>query len=288
VNRPTQLLSSHSRARHEAAIARADSAATAVDREVLAVWRRLLALLREQDGLPVPDPFEAQARAEDLFEPMAPAVATRLRVRLRSLARWGWKSAQQGVVEALPRRGLERVFTSYLAEAEGSEEAIQPLVSLLFPAPDEDEITQLMGRGWLDQLSRATSLARPEQLAAIVGAGFAAGKTQSEIARDLLPTVDGFRTSARRVARTEGLRIAHAAQMACHEQLGDLVAGYSIHATLDARTRPAHAARDGLTWYKDEGTPMQVALKMEASTLPDAYNCRCYLSPILRPLAPAK
>lgn len=324
MNHPTRLLSSHASNRQEQAIARSASAAETVDRAIVSVWRWLLRLLRDQGG----DPFAAQARALNVFTPLASLTAMTLRTRLSGLARWGWRSARAGIAQALPLAYLEVAtragrwrtipesrkifeaphvqpprrsgsesealahdacslpgnFGSQFSERRSSDhqpllplreddgDPREALLGLLFPAPDEDAISRLMGPNWYRQLAQATRLATPETLAGIVGAGHAAGKTQQEIARDLLPAVDGFRVSARRIARTEGLRIAHVTQMACHEQLGDLVAGYTIRATRDSHTRPAHLARDGLTWQRDSGVPMTAALKMEADTLPDAYN----------------
>ena len=37
--------------------------------------------------------------------------------------------------------------------------------------------------------------------------------------------------------------------MDAHAQLGDLVAGWQVHATLDERTRPEHAARNGTIYW---------------------------------------
>lgn len=281
MNRPTLLLQGHARRRQEAAVRRADAAGAAADRAVGGVWRQLLALLRDSDG----DPFAAERQARLVFAPLAFRVASALQAGLYELAWWGWQSERAGLEKVLParylevtalgagRKGMNNPAPSILTEAEGGDEpSAAALFDLLFPPPTEDEIARLVGDGWYQALARSTRLATPQKLADIVGAGYAAGKTQKEIARDLLPAVEGVRVSARRVARTEGLRVAHASQMAAHESLGDLVSGYTIHATLDARTRPAHRARDGRTWMKDSGTPMEKALHMEGPTLPDGFN----------------
>ena len=262
MNRPTQLLSSHTRNRQHAAVSRADAAGAAADRAVLAVWRHLLRFLRDHDR----NPWTARTQARVLFAPLAHNTAIALGNGLRSLAWWGWKTARAGIRQAVPTSALARSLT----EDEGNPS--RRLFDLLFPPPTERDIFRLMGDGWFQQLVYATRLATPDTLAAIVGGGYAAGKDQKEIAKDLLPAVNGVRVSARRVARTEGMRIAHATQMAMHEQLGDLVIGYSIHATLDSHTRPEHAARSGLVWYKDSGVPMRTALKMDMDTLPDGFN----------------
>lgn len=124
------------------------------------------------------------------------------------------------------------------------------LSSLLFPAPSDDLIAHVVfASGWEERLQSLSRLAPPERLASAVASGLAQGRTRQEIARDLMPLVNQVRASARRVARTEGLRVAGAAQLACHERLGPLVAGYVLHATLDEHTRPWHAARNGRAYY---------------------------------------
>lgn len=159
---------------------------------------------------------------------------------------------------------------------------------LLFPAPSLETVTRIIfatvqGQPWPERIKKLSKLAPPEQLANTVAQGLAAGKSQREIARDLLPHVDNYRASARRVARTEGLRVAHAIKMQTSQGLGDLVDGFQILAVLDSVTRPRHRARNGKTWYKDSGEAMQTALEMEDGHLPDAPNCRCHLSEILKP-----
>lgn len=135
---------------------------------------------------------------------------------------------------------------------------LQDLLDLLFPIPSLDTLTSIVyapvaGMTWEQRLTGATRFASPEALASTVLQGYAAGKTQQQIARDLMPVVQNVRTTARRIARTEGLRITHAAQHTAEEGMGEMVLGWQIHATLDEFTRPAHAARNGQIFYKDPG-----------------------------------
>ena len=96
-----------------------------------------------------------------------------------------------------------------------------------------------------------TRVAAPEVLAPRIASGYAAGKGWREIAEDILPVVDGVRSTARRVARTEGLRIASAVNEEHFEALGsDAIAGYQLLATLDQFSRPWHAARHGQVYYR--------------------------------------
>lgn len=173
----------------------------------------------------------------------------------------------------------------------------QILSSLLFPAPTEADIASVIfATDWQDRLATASRLAPPLQMASILAGGLAAGKSQQQIARDLLPAMDGVRVSARRVARTECLRVAHTMNMRAHESLGDLVIGYTLHAVHDQHSRPWHWARNGRQYFKDPGPgqdgygkmPMPPDEPLDASERPPntpatAFNCRCFLSPILRP-----
>lgn len=95
-----------------------------------------------------------------------------------------------------------------------------------------------------------------------------------------------------RIARTNGVRISGDARMAAWEKLGPLVVGYQLRATLDAASRPWHAARNGQIYYKNPG-PGQLGLDEmprpphEPQAAPwggkIAWNCRCMLSVVFAP-----
>lgn len=188
------------------------------------------------------------------------------------------------------------------AEPAPSEDELRKLYQeLIFPPPDRATIDRIIfapsgNRTWQDRVASLTRLAQPEQLASILAAGMAQGKSQREIANDLLPAVNGVRSSARRIARTESLRVAHSLQQQAHEQLGDLVEAYVVHAQLDQWTRPWHAARNGTVYYKEpkagQKGPFQMPNPPEEAADPSerppntpfvAPNCRCWLSPMLVP-----
>ena len=157
---------------------------------------------------------------------------------------------------------------------------------MLFPPPDAATIDRVVySHGWWDRLAAGTRLASPDVLASILASGIAQGHSQQEIARTLLPAVDGVRASARRVARTECLRVAGDTQLKMHDQLGDLVTGFQIHCTLDQFTRPAHAARSGTIYYKHPG-PGQLGLESMPRPPAEAdgsiaWNCRCFTTAVL-------
>ena len=94
--------------------------------------------------------------------------------------------------------------------------------SALFPAPGPEEMDRIVrSTGWENRIAALSALAPPEHIAATVSTGFSLGQTPQEVARDLLPVMNNVRTSARRVARTEGMRITHDVQMKMWDGLGD-------------------------------------------------------------------
>ena len=168
--------------------------------------------------------------------------------------------------------------------------------AILFPAPTEQHAARVIfGSGWQDRIREGTGLGSPEAIAQRVFTGLTLGQTHEEIARRLLPVVDGVRATAKRLARTESMRVAAATQWEAHAALGDLVVGYTVHATLDSNTRPWHRARDGQEYFIDPGPGQKGPLQMPhppdeaadpterpAGTPWTAWNCRCFLVPRLR------
>lgn len=283
---------------------RADAAANAADRAVGSLWQQILALLRDPPAWPW-----AEAKARHIFAQLAIAAAVSTSRSLHRLLPWAWDSAADILRAQVPSRLLGRLLPAHrLVSSVGEavrfvwEDETKPLFSIdelwdmLFPAPTEQQVHSVLYAGdWTGRLAAATRLAPPAQLAGLLAAGLLAGKSQQQIARDLAPAVNGVRASARRVARTECLRVAAAMQMQAHEQLGDLVIGYQVHATLDRNTRPWHRERNGTIYYllpaPGQKGPEQMPHPPEeaadprerpAGTPQTAWNCRCWLSPVLR------
>ncbi len=142
----------------------------------------------------------------------------------------------------------------------------------------------------------------PAIIAGVISRGYAEGLNQREIAQRLLPAFHGIRTSARRVARTYGMAIAHHTQQQTAAGLGDLVIGYTVHAVHgNPNSRPWHVARDGTQYFKQPGEGQKGLGQMprppfEAEDPRErpagapymAWNCLCYLTPILRPVQPVE
>lgn len=188
-------------------------------------------------------------------------------------------------LKALDRYARERA-------AAQSEPSASPALDagMIFDAPDPGTLHRIVyASDWPRRIAAQTRLADPATIATLITQGLAAGRTPAQIARDVRPLVQGVQTSARRVARTECMRVAGEVQLQAWDELGDMVVGYQVHATLDQNTRPEHRDRDGTTYWK-EPKPGQKGLdEMPRPPLESArdsykvaFNCRCFLAPVLR------
>lgn len=273
------------------ALVQADSIGDAIDRKVLRLWQQILAILRQK----VPQP-DTQARLAQLLREMAQRALNGIDDGLERLAKSVHAGAISDVIDTAPKAALSLALQRQnpgppgLVEARLSPEQRAQVEAQLFDPLSTEETDRIVyapsaGTSWNARIAAQTRLAPPDQLAAIVTQQMAAGSTIDQMARTMAPAVQGVRTSARRVARTEGMRVAHAARLAAFEDLGDMVVGYQIHATMDWRVRPAHAARNGTIYYRNPrpGQPSMAEMPnppMEADGTV-AFNCRCYLSPVL-------
>lgn len=198
-----------------------------------------------------------------------------------------------GVVDlALTALGLRATshldpFAEPAHEKLPNDEQRQLFAKLLFPPPPQDWIngvlrTMLGYQTWYQALDSNARKAEygPEHLANLIATSYSLGKTQKEITEQIKPYFDGLGWRAARTARTFGLAIAGATQREMHDQLGDLMIGQMVRATLDERTRPAHRLRSGTVYYKE---PKEGQLGYDAMPNPPlesdgslAWNCRCF------------
>jgi len=157
------------------------------------------------------------------------------------------------------------------------------LKRILFPAPSAREVAEIISRtGWEDRFANLSRLITDKRALFVqLVSGYAEAENLQQLKKRVLPLVDGIQASAKRIARTEGMRVAEQMQRKSWAPLGDMLAGAQIIAVLDERTRPEHATRNGTIYYanpKGNQKGMQ-----ELPDLPDAPNCRCMSVPILEP-----
>lgn len=245
--------------------------------------------------------YQASRAAADALHRMIPASIAEMDLQFRRLLRWTDQSIVGILAKKIPRRWYRSVLPAVVLLGESivtedsepvasdrmSDEEWEAFLRMhMFPPPTLSEVNQvlyapLFGKDWrrrMDDLSHI--IIDMDRLAGLLATGASQGQTQAELARQLQPLVSGVKASARRIARTEGLRIATMTQRAQYEKLGDMMAGVQIHATLDENTRPAHAARDGTIFWTDRTKTPTID---QLPVLPDAPNCRCYDAPVLHP-----
>lgn len=103
-----------------------------------------------------------------------------------------------------------------------------------FRKPTKARAAELVhNTGWEARMNQLTRLADPRQLAEAIAQGVAAGEAPAKLAKRIRPLVGNVASAARRVARTEAIRVAHEIELEGYEQLGDMVVGYQVHALLD-------------------------------------------------------
>jgi SPP1 gp7 family putative phage head morphogenesis protein len=183
------------------------------------------------------------------------------------------------------------VFTEPIAAGERMSDAEwqRVVAQVVVPPPSPLKVEQIIqattnGLTWQERFaSLSRKIASPEALAQQLITGYAQGENLQELTRRVAPLVESIQSSARRIARTEGLRVAESIQREAWSDLdeGNMLLGVQILAVLDQNTRPEHAARNGTIYFKNaaDGRPPI----SELPHLPDAPNCRCWTAPVLRP-----
>jgi SPP1 gp7 family putative phage head morphogenesis protein len=158
----------------------------------------------------------------------------------------------------------------------------------LFVPPTIERIQQIVlapvnGINWAARISNLSRLiASPGQVTRELIQGYANGEGLRELTKRIEPIVSDVKSSAKRIARTEGLRIANQVQRDTNKPIESMLAGQQIIATLDQNTRPHHALRNGTVFYYDLGRSPSINLLPQ---LPDEPNCRCFDVPVFRPPA---
>ena len=273
-------VASKGRARQRELIRRVRRMSATVDRAARDIMAQLSRLARDNG------PGITHAQGRRILAELPRTLCSILSDHLHDLGQWAHESAKDILAAAQPKAFQEDV---------SEEDAYQRFLDLILPAPPQHVISSIVfGTDWMERIESLSRLAAPDMLASVVSYGLAQGKTQQEIARDLLPIVGNVRSSARRIARTEGVRVGHEVQMAAWDELGTMVVGYTLHHSANPAQRWWHADRDGRTYWRNPGPGQDGLEKMprppmepeDPSERPPgtpqvAPNCLCALTPIL-------
>lgn len=254
---------------------------------------------------------QSQRRTAEILRGIVPGIAEELDKLFRRLNWWSYNETVAILARQIPRRWFRRAIPQavLVGEADGlpiagtdlwADTLTEPVVGKrlsdsewqqflknhLFPPPSKEAVDAVIydpvaGMNWqqrLDVLSH--KITDMDKLAGMLSTGASSGMSQAELKRQIQPLVQNIASSAARIARTEGLRIATMTQRNQYAELGDMLAGVQIIATLDENTRPHHSSRHGRIYWTDSRKKPHIS---ELPALPDEPNCRCYDSPVLHP-----
>lgn len=277
-------------------LALADKHADTMDSKTEKVWKQILQIIYAR-----PFPSDGQNRLSYLFALINQELYSGVQNALYSAVKLNRANAAADMVDVLPIEYINLALTSKtdvmrrlrISEGRKATRAERSRIeSMLLPIDDEETIRGIVfapsrGTSWTARMAAQTSLASPQQLANTITMGALAGEDPKQLARRILPVVQNVRTSARRIARTESIRMSTESTLQMYEGMGDLIIGYQIHALLDWRTRPHHAARHGTIYYRDPAPNQPSMRDMPRPPIDEdgtvAYNCRCSLSAVFRP-----
>lgn len=269
---------------HESQLSKADSVANGIDRKLAGLWNQILAVLASKRGV-----MEKQFAIRNLLMQIVDQSASKLHTGLKTIASQSYKDAANVLSKNVPIGHLNLVASKkpVLEDKDAIRQQINDAVFDQLPPEKVDKIVRgtTAGMSWQGRLAQQTAKGSPDQLASVVTMGYLSGSTPASLAGKLKPFVQGISSTARRIARNESMRIAHESSMEAYEELGDMVVGYQIHATMDSRVRPHHAARSGNIYYKKPKPGQLSATKMPRPPLEEdgtvAHNCRCWITPVL-------
>jgi len=275
--------------RHLSAVYRTERLAGGMGQLVRAALRAALESIPDK---PHPSNMgQALSRVRDIGDRLRLVAGFALAGRLRDLAEWGHlamgrvltsraKEYTDDATGTNRNKPEQSVVPAGLA-SEFMREDLSDYLKLLIDPPGFDFLRLIVG----DAPDLLTRLIDPQAASNTVLQGIAQGWDRRRIAAELTDVFGGWESSARRVARTEGLRVATRTQLSASEEIPDLVQGYQVLSVLDARVRPEHRERHGTIYHRNpRGSQLgfdvmpQPPLDNPGSVL--AHNCRCFLCPV--------
>lgn len=268
-------------------LVRADASADAAELAVRRVWLDLLKLI--QTGGHWSHLFTAARRTLHTL----PAVASTVEQDLVAAASDAARHAAHQIAGRLTpaqrrrlaaRKGVVRA-PALLEDAAEAPDLLGDLAELLTGPTAHQVLAVVRAAGWPERVKALAKLADPDVLAGRIATLAQQGAGPRKIAAEIRPLVQDVQTSARRVARTASLWVAHEVELHQWEELGEMVAGYTVRAVRDRATRKEHAARDGTTYWRrpkrgQKGFKDMPRPPREADGT-WAFGCRCWLEPRL-------
>jgi SPP1 gp7 family putative phage head morphogenesis protein len=307
----TRRLASHNHMAQIDSLARAEGLANRVERTVNAATK-----------IAVAEALDSVARFDyhgihRVLERMWQAVAVSIRDTLNAMTQWAYSRSVADLLKTVPQHWFNAVAPSLqLAEAETlvydpsqpvppgytvvggmlvriEDEPIRTGISdetlireLIFPPLDEERIGQIVFRSnWVHELRNLSQqITNPASVASQIVVSQSSGENVQQLTQRLKDQFSLAASSAKRVARTEAMRVAGVAQHDSFQKLGPLRIGFRHLSVLDQNSRPEHAILNGRVYYDDPGpgepSVDEMVIPPYAERLP---NCRCSMTPVLAP-----
>lgn len=255
---------------------------------------------------------EAAMRAFRAEVQNVPAEAADVMARgLREMWRRSWRQATANWMRAVPLRAwLRPLMPALLTPIEGvigeaapvpldveqdlldiingritGEEAREIVRRVEFPPPSRETVDAVLNATSADDHRSAMERIRTvteRQLGALqeqLSVGIAEGEGLSGLSKRVRVFVDDVNYKAVRIARTEGVRIAEAAQRESWKAADELIDGIQVISAHVPSSRPEHIEKEGVYrktgggYVRDDGTPLP--------EIPMGPNCLCWSTPVL-------
>lgn len=214
-----------------------------------------------------PTQIKSATHNKGTFDPKNPKIKE---ARLQEMMMFRWAAKAISLVVD---------FAELIAGKELDEKSwLKRLKKIVFPPPSKVEVeTILRSDRWPDRKTWPQRLQKEglsfDSIVNQVSTSMAQGKNVKEITKDIEPLVNNVRVRARRIARTESIRVAQTMQRETDKHVDDLVYGRQILSVGDERVRPEHKERHGRIYYKPGWGPAGAPEFGECPETPDAPNC---------------
>jgi hypothetical protein len=203
----------------------------------------------------------------------------------------GWSESEKAVVEVTgPKILSQNLFKRILNGSLSRDAAMEAIRRLEFPAPDPIEtrriLTATTARDGLDAMTRIVTVAQPDKRKLLdLLSGGTPGDDKASLKDALAPKIDALvgdvRYKAMRIARTESIRIAEAAQRQAWTEIADLMEGVRTFTMDDTKVRDEHRHWHNKLYLRTGGGEFRAEDGELLPDLPAGPNCRCWSTPEL-------
>lgn len=279
--------------------------ARAVDAVIVKAWRDLQALMATTD---IPNGRFQQRLRSILYDDIMGQLIVTIRKQLEEAARLGWATGvdihtksitremwvkwakwksgmrESELAEMMMFRWAAKAISLVIDFAElvrgeklDEDSFLKRVQKIVFPPPTKQQAEEVLRSDrWPDRKTWPQRLQREgfsfDSIVNQVSTSMSQGKDLRQITKDIEPLVNNVRVRARRIARTESIRVAQVMQRETDKNVDDLTYGRQILSVGDERVRPEHKERHGRVYYKPGWGPPGSHDIGECPETPDAPN----------------